>query len=120
MGEGPSGAPTHKANRSDANGDPVTPPLNSTWRCHCGAEQDTAPTTYADALVALRRHQSTPDCSTRRAGGGDRIRSDRAPLESAAAVEYDTEPLPALNGPPKPLAARTRRAREGLSWLTGR
>ena len=94
-------------------------PLNSTWRCHCGSEQSTSPTTYADALEALRQHQVEARCIDKNGGRGDRIHSVRLPPVSELDLKVDKDPLPALHGPPRPEIRRARRAREGLPWLPG-
>jgi hypothetical protein len=93
--------------------------LNSTWRCHCGVEQDTPPSTYAVALRGLRQHQSEGTCVQGKSGSGDRIHSKRPTPVSELTKFVDKEPTPALHGPPRPLSARARDRREGLPWLPG-
>jgi hypothetical protein len=82
-------------------------------------EQSTEPTTYALALKGLRQHQAESVCTRRHAGAGDRIHSKRPIPVSELNKTFDKEPLPALNGPPRPEIQRARRAREGLPWLPG-
>ena len=94
-------------------------PLNSTWRCGCGEEQKTAPTTYAVALQSLREHQATNACRKQFRGNGDRIHSTRTVPVSELNRVVDKEPAIELHGPPRPPTQRPRIRREGLPWLPG-
>jgi hypothetical protein len=97
----------------------VNVPENSTWRCGCGAEQTSAPTTYAVALRALREHQADTSCKKQIPGTGDRIHSKRTVPVSELHRVVDKEPPMELHGPPRPPTQRPRLRREGLPWLPG-